>query len=80
MDKLKENGKWYIFSLIWTVVSITALSACSNNDNASPTDNISAIADKVWTFSQSHPDGFTLDIRTMTEPTARFGNCTRNTD
>ena len=31
-------------------------------------DNVSAIADAVWEFSQSHPDGFTLDIRTMTEP------------
>lgn len=28
-----------------------------------------ATADAVWEFSQSHPDGFTLDIRTMTEPT-----------
>ena len=27
------------------------------------------ITDKVWTFSQTHPEGFTLDIRTMTEPT-----------
>ena len=30
--------------------------------------NISQVADKVWAFSQSHPDGFTIDIRTMTEP------------
>lgn len=27
------------------------------------------IAEQVWAYSQSHPDGFTLDIRTMTEPT-----------
>ena len=31
-------------------------------------DNVSTIADAVWEFSQSHPDGF-IDIRTMTEPT-----------
>jgi len=31
--------------------------------------NISQIADKIWAFSQSHPNGFTLNIRTMTEPT-----------
>lgn len=31
--------------------------------------NISSIADKVWTYGQSHQDGFTLDIRTLTEPT-----------
>ena len=28
-----------------------------------------SLADAVWTFSQTHPDGFTLDIRTLTEPT-----------
>ncbi|MBQ1730692.1 MAG: hypothetical protein II037_00615 [Bacteroidales bacterium] len=27
------------------------------------------MSDKIWTYSQSHPDGFTLDVRTMTEPT-----------
>jgi ABC-type amino acid transport substrate-binding protein len=27
-----------------------------------------SLADKVWAFSQSHPEGFTLDVRTMTEP------------
>ena len=30
--------------------------------------SISQVADKVWSFSQSHPNGFTLNIRTMTEP------------
>ena len=30
--------------------------------------NVSVIADKVWTFSQSHPNGFTLDVRTLSEP------------
>ncbi len=28
-----------------------------------------SLVDAVWTFSQSHPKGFTLDVRTMTEPT-----------
>jgi len=27
-----------------------------------------SMADSVWTFSQTHPDGFTVDIRTMNEP------------
>lgn len=27
-----------------------------------------SLSDKVWAFSQSHPDGFTIDVRTMTEP------------
>ena len=27
-----------------------------------------SLTDKVWAFSQKHPNGFTLDVRTMTEP------------
>ena len=30
---------------------------------------VDAVADHVWNYSQSHPDGFTIDLRTMTEPT-----------
>ena len=29
---------------------------------------VAAIADRVWAFGQAHPDGFTLDVRTMAEP------------
>ena len=29
---------------------------------------MTSLVDKVWVFSQSHPEGFTLDVRTMTEP------------
>lgn len=32
-------------------------------------DSLTALADRVWAFSQAHPDGFTIDVRTMTEPT-----------
>ncbi|MBO4906629.1 MAG: DUF1294 domain-containing protein [Bacteroidaceae bacterium] len=41
---------------------------CTHNNVTVEQNNISAIADKVWAFSQSHPKGFTLNIRTMTEP------------
>ena len=60
----------------WLLVAVLAIcgtasfaSRSSNKDNATNHGNISAIADKVLAFSQTHPDGFTLDIRTMTEPT-----------
>ena len=56
-------------TVILTLYSSTVLAACSNNDTPTEQDSITLISDKVWTFSQSHPDGFTLDIRTMTEPT-----------
>ena len=28
-----------------------------------------SVADSVWTFSQTHPDGFTVNLSSMTEPT-----------
>ena len=54
-------------TVILTLCSSTVLAACSNNDTPTEQDSITLFSDKVWTFSQSHPDGFTLDIRTMTE-------------
>jgi len=64
----KETLKLWGLYLILTLCSATFFSACSDNDD-SEKDNVSVIADKVWTYSQSHPDGFTIDIHTMTEPT-----------
>ncbi|MCR4825078.1 MAG: hypothetical protein K5849_06970 [Bacteroidales bacterium] len=31
-------------------------------------ESIEQMADQVWTYSQSHPDGFTLHLRTMSVP------------
>ncbi len=64
---MRKISQW-LFAII-LISSTTILNACANEDNSlEPQDNISAIADKVWSFSQYHPDGFTLDIRTMTQP------------
>ena len=54
-----------LMALCW----LAALSGCSRGDGTTDADNISLIADRVWAYGQSHPDGFTLDIRSMTEPT-----------
>ena len=64
----KETIKSWPVSLILALCCSAVLSACSKDDNSSAKDSLTVIADKVWAFSQSHPDGFTLDIRTMTEP------------
>ena len=58
-------------AFMFVVIISAGCAACSaNEDNpSSAPDNVSATADAVWEFSQSHPDGFTIDIRTMTEPT-----------
>lgn len=44
------------------------MAATSSRQVIPSEQSISTIADEVWTYSQGHPDGFTLDIRTMTEP------------
>lgn len=55
--------------IFFAATIMLAASACNNKNNVPSANEIEAIADKVWTFSLSHPDGYTLDIRTMTEPT-----------
>ena len=71
MKKTTEQlrKRFWQLALVLTLCSSTVLAACGDGDGPSYEDSVKAIADKVWTFSQSHPDGFTLDIRTMTEPT-----------
>ena len=55
---------------ILTICGTASFASCSSNeDNATEQSNITTIADKVWAFSQTHPDGFIINIRTMTEPT-----------
>ena len=65
----RKRIKSWMASLLLMVCSQVVLSACSAHDYTAESDSVKAIADKVWAFSQGHPDGFTLDIRTMTEPT-----------
>ena len=62
------NKNWVLAAAL-IICGATAMTACSLNDNPAGQTDVSAISDKVWAYSQTHPDGFTLDIRTMTEPT-----------
>ena len=65
-----ERLKTCFLIAVLTISGTVSFASCSSNeDNATEQSNISVIADKVWAFSQTHPDGFTIDIRTMTEPT-----------
>ena len=65
-DKLRI---WLLATLLTLFGTVSFVSCSSCEDRDFEQDNISSIADKVWVFSQTHHDGFTLDIRTMTEPT-----------
>ena len=69
MIRLEILKTWFLIAVL-TICGMASFASCSSNEgNATEQSCITDIADKVWTFSQAHPDGFTLDIRTMTEPT-----------
>ena len=62
------NKNWVLAATL--ICGASVMTSCSSSeDNPAGQTDVSAISDKVWAFSQTHPDGFTLDIRTMTEPT-----------
>ena len=69
MIGLERLKIWFLIAVLFICGPTSFASCASNEDNATEQSNITTIADKVWAFSQGHPDGFTIDIRTMTVPT-----------
>ena len=67
--QVKQTLKLLMCAAILTLCGAMTLQACTNDDSPASQNHAAEIADKVWAFSQSHPDGFTLDIHTMTCPT-----------
>ena len=62
--------KTRLFILLFSIILCCVLqTSCTTNNNLVQKGEVEAVSEKIWTYSQSHPDGFTLDIRTMTEPT-----------
>ena len=61
------KGTLRMLAAILALCSTAVLTACRSSATAEH-ENVAHISDEVWAFSQTHPDGFTLDIRTMTEP------------
>ena len=69
MIKSERLKIWFLIAVL-SICGTASFASCASNDgNATEQSEITAIADKVWAFSQTHPDGFTINIRTMTEPT-----------
>jgi len=68
----------WIYAGIVFALSAFPLVACSDDSSSSGSekgagteisaDSLQHLADAVWEFSKSHPDGFTLELSTMTEP------------
>ncbi len=69
MIRLERLKNWLLIAVLTMSGTVCFASCATNEDNATEQSTVTNIADKVWAFSQSHPDGFTVDIHTMTEPT-----------
>ena len=54
---------------IMVVACSLLLTACHSYSRLVNGRSVRAVADSVWTYSLSHPDGFTMNLATMTEPT-----------
>lgn len=52
---------------LFGVVGIATCVACKSSYVEQT--HVQALSEQVWLYSQGHPDGFTLNLRTMTEPT-----------
>lgn len=63
------RNKLWMLTVILALGSFTVLAVSECCDSPVEQEDVSNVADKVWAFSQTHPEGFTLNIRTMTEPT-----------
>ena len=69
IHKLERLKTWLLIAVLAFCGTVGFVSCHSTDDNTQTQSDITLIADKVWAFSQTHPDGFTIDIRTMKEPT-----------
>jgi hypothetical protein len=70
--KIKNFGRISLARLLLVMIVMTCsllLTACYSHSKLVNGNNVRAVADSVWTYSLSHPDGFTINLATMTEPT-----------
>lgn len=62
--------KFFLFTLCLTVLaSCGPMARTARQEAAAPASEASATAGWVWTYSQAHPDGFTVGIRDRKVPT-----------
>ena len=59
---------WLIAVLAVSCFGMVVFVSYNKNKNKND-DSVEAIVERVWQFSQSQPDGFTVNVRTMKEPT-----------
>ena len=54
--------------MVVLLVNSLLLTACYSNGKLMGQRSVRTISDSVWTYSLSHPDGFTMNLATLTEP------------
>ena len=69
MKEMIRKHLWRLAVVIALLCGPAVLTACGTDDNPVEQTNVTEIANQVWEYAKAHPDGFTLDIRTMKEPT-----------
>lgn len=71
--RLKMNMKrrflGFLIVLLTCCVTVLATTACGGQEHVAEQDRVGGLSDRVWTFAKAHPDGFTLHLLSMTEPT-----------
>ena len=62
--------KTFLFTLCLTVLAACGpMARTARQEAVAPAQEAGATVDWVWTYSQAHPDGFTVDIRDRKAPT-----------
>lgn len=61
-------------SLLLLVLTFLIILSCgtARHTTSSGQTAYATLADSIWSFSQTHPDGFTLHLATWSEPSAGF--------
>lgn len=65
---IKGLGK--VHHLLFTLLlgSVMLLSSCYSHGKLVGGSSVRAVVDSLWAYSLRHPDGFTMNLATMTEP------------
>lgn len=67
--EINNIGRIHIAKFLVAMACGLLLTACYSHSWLVGEGGVKAVADRVWTYSISHPDGFTMNLATMTEPT-----------
>ena len=62
---MKKHLRFFIVAMLFGVV----LTSCFQSREMVKYNYTEDLSNQVWAYSMSHPDGFTIDLNTMTTPT-----------